>query len=86
MELTEVGTPYLHQEHLAEELELLSGTPVISEGQDIIEMETDKATVPVPSSVAGTVAKIVVSEGDTVPLGVALIVASGIWACWEALN
>src|SRR6056297_3528411 len=41
----------------------------ISKGQDIIEMETDKATVPVPSSVAGKVTKILVSEGDTVPIG-----------------
>lgn len=41
----------------------------ISSGQDIIEMETDKATVPVPSSVSGKVTKILVSEGDTVPIG-----------------
>ncbi|MCO8120756.1 2-oxo acid dehydrogenase subunit E2 [Stieleria sp. TO1_6] len=46
---------------------------VITEGQDIVEMETDKATVPVPSTVAGTVAKIVVGEGDTVPIGGVLI-------------
>ncbi|MGB0595587.1 MAG: 2-oxo acid dehydrogenase subunit E2 [Rubripirellula sp.] len=46
---------------------------VIDEGQDIIEMETDKATVPVPSSVAGTVTKILVGEGDTVPIGGALL-------------
>ncbi|MDG2219799.1 MAG: 2-oxo acid dehydrogenase subunit E2 [Rubripirellula sp.] len=46
---------------------------VINEGQDIIEMETDKATVPVPSSVAGTVTKILVGEGDTVPIGGALL-------------
>lgn len=42
---------------------------VISAGQDIIEMETDKATVPVPASSGGTVVKINVSEGDTVPIG-----------------
>lgn len=42
---------------------------VISAGQDIIEMETDKATVPVPASSGGTVTKILVSEGDTVPIG-----------------
>ncbi len=41
----------------------------ITEGQDIIEMETDKATVPVPASVGGTVTKILVGEGDTVPIG-----------------
>ncbi|QDV82034.1 2-oxo acid dehydrogenase subunit E2 [Planctomycetes bacterium TBK1r] len=46
---------------------------VISEGQDIVEMETDKATVPVPSSVSGKVSKIAVSEGDTVPIGGVLI-------------
>lgn len=46
---------------------------VIAAGQDIVEMETDKATVPVPSSVGGKVAKIVVSEGDTVPIGGVLI-------------
>ena len=42
---------------------------VISEGQDIVEMETDKATVPVPTSVGGKVTKILVSEGDTVLIG-----------------
>ncbi|WP_145388958.1 2-oxo acid dehydrogenase subunit E2 [Stieleria neptunia] len=46
---------------------------VISEGQDIVEMETDKATVPVPSSVSGKVSKIAVGEGDTVPIGGVLI-------------
>ena len=45
----------------------------IAEGQDIIEMETDKATVPVPSSMAGKVTKICVSEGDTVPIGGVLL-------------
>ena len=46
---------------------------VVTAGQDIIEMETDKATVPVPTSVAGKVTKILVSEGDTVPVGGGLI-------------
>ncbi|MCC9645136.1 2-oxo acid dehydrogenase subunit E2 [Rhodopirellula sp. JC740] len=46
---------------------------VITEGQDIVEMETDKATVPVPSDVGGKVTKISVSEGDTVPIGGVLI-------------
>ena len=41
----------------------------VTAGQDIVEMETDKATVPVPSSVAGKVTKILVGEGDTVPIG-----------------
>ncbi len=53
---------------------------VISAGQDIVEMETDKATVPVPSSVGGKVTKILISEGDTVPIGGSILeveVASG---------
>jgi len=35
MELTEVGTPYLHRAHLAEELALLPHGAVLSEGQDV---------------------------------------------------
>lgn len=31
----EVGTPYLHRRHLAQELAMLPGTTVISEGQDV---------------------------------------------------
>ena len=46
---------------------------VISQGQDIVEMETDKATVPVPATTGGTVTKILVSEGDTVPIGGAIL-------------
>jgi pyruvate dehydrogenase E2 component (dihydrolipoamide acetyltransferase) len=46
---------------------------VITAGQDIVEMETDKATVPVPASVGGKVSRIVVSEGETVPIGGVLI-------------
>ncbi len=46
---------------------------VIAEGDDIVEMETDKATVPVPSSVGGKVTKINVAEGDTVPVGGVLL-------------
>ena len=46
---------------------------VISEGDDIVEMETDKATVPVPASVGGKVVKVVVGEGDTVPIGGVLL-------------
>ena len=46
---------------------------VITEGQDIVEMETDKATVPVPSDIGGKVTAISVSEGDTVPIGGVLL-------------
>ena len=33
--LVEVGTPYLHRQHLAEELALLPTEPLLSEGQDV---------------------------------------------------
>jgi len=46
---------------------------VIKDGQDIVEIETDKATVPVPSSAAGKVTKILVKQGDSVPIGGTLI-------------
>ena len=35
MELVEVGTPYLHQEHLAMELAMLPAGVMLSEGQDV---------------------------------------------------
>jgi light-independent protochlorophyllide reductase subunit N len=35
MELTEIGTPYLHQHHLADELGLLPADVIISEDQDV---------------------------------------------------
>ena len=41
----------------------------IEKGQDLIELETDKATVTVPSSAAGTITKIHVAEGDTIAVG-----------------
>ena len=41
----------------------------VEEGQDLIELETDKATVTVPSSAAGKISKIHVGEGDTVAVG-----------------
>ena len=41
--------------------------------QGVVELETDKALVEVPSSVAGTVTKIHVSAGDSVPVGQVLL-------------
>jgi len=35
MQLIEVGTPYLHREHLAEELKLLPADVALTEGQDV---------------------------------------------------
>ena len=41
----------------------------VSEGQSLLELESDKATVEVPSTAAGVVKSLAVSEGDTVSEG-----------------
>ena len=47
---------------------------VIKKDQSIVEMETDKATVSVPSPLAGKILSIAIKEGQTVPIG--MVVAS----------
>lgn len=42
---------------------------VVSAGQDLIEVETGKATVPIPSPFAGQIVRIRVTIGDTIQLG-----------------
>ena len=51
----------------------------ITVGQELIDVETDKASMPVASEVAGTVEEIKVKAGDKVPVGgvVAVLMASG---------
>lgn len=49
----------------------------ISRDQPVVEIETDKAVVEVPSSVAGKVAKIHVNEGDTVKVGQVIVTVDG---------
>lgn len=45
----------------------------VSAGQSLIEIETDKATVPVPTPAAGTVVRLLVQQGDHVKVGQALV-------------
>lgn len=49
----------------------------VREGQALIELETDKATVPVPSPAAGRVARLLVRPGDHVRVGHALLELGG---------
>lgn len=49
----------------------------VSKGQDLIELETDKATVTVPSSADGTITKIHVAEGDTISVGAVIVSVEG---------
>jgi len=56
---------------------------LVSEGQEIaeddplVEIQTDKTTVEIPSPAAGTVSRILVDEGKVVPVGTVLIVIGG---------
>jgi pyruvate dehydrogenase E2 component (dihydrolipoamide acetyltransferase) len=53
---------------------------LVSEGQEIaeddplVEVQTDKTTVEIPSPAAGEVARILVAEGEVVPVGTVLVV------------
>ncbi|MBD0347523.1 MAG: 2-oxo acid dehydrogenase subunit E2 [Thermoleophilia bacterium] len=53
---------------------------LVSEGQDVaeddplVEIQTDKTTVEIPSPAAGTVRRILVGEGDVVAVGTVLVV------------
>lgn len=50
MQLTEVGTPYLHREHLQQELAWLPAGTVLSEGQDV-ERQLDRCRAQAPDLV-----------------------------------
>jgi pyruvate dehydrogenase E2 component (dihydrolipoamide acetyltransferase) len=47
----------------------------VSEGQAVMELETDKAVVEVPSSVSGTVKEILVKEGQKIKVGQVIFTA-----------
>ena len=48
---------------------LVSEGDVVEAGQPLIEIETEKATVELPSEAAGTITKIHVREGETITVG-----------------
>ncbi len=56
---------------------------LVAEGQEIaeddplVEIQTDKTTVEIPSPAAGTVTSILVAEGEVVPVGTVLVVIGG---------
>jgi len=50
MRLLEIGTPYLHRQHLAEELDLLPAGTMLSEGQDV-ERQLDRCRAARPDLV-----------------------------------
>jgi pyruvate/2-oxoglutarate dehydrogenase complex dihydrolipoamide acyltransferase (E2) component len=56
---------------------------LVQEGQEVgeddplVEIQTDKTTVEIPSPAAGTVSRIFVAEGEVVPVGTVLVVIGG---------
>jgi len=48
---------------------MISPGASIAEGQAVMELETDKAVIEVPSSVSGTVGEVRVKEGDKLRVG-----------------
>jgi pyruvate/2-oxoglutarate dehydrogenase complex dihydrolipoamide acyltransferase (E2) component len=56
---------------------------LVAEGQEVaeddplVEIQTDKTTVEIPSPAAGTVTRILVEEGKVVPVGTVLVVIGG---------
>ncbi|MEO9777654.1 MAG: dihydrolipoyllysine-residue acetyltransferase [Sedimentitalea sp.] len=56
---------------------LVSVGDVIAEEDPLVELESDKATMEVPSSAAGKVTEIKVSEGDKVSMGDVLLLVEG---------
>jgi pyruvate dehydrogenase E2 component (dihydrolipoamide acetyltransferase) len=56
---------------------MISPGAKVSEGQPVMELETDKAVVEVPSSVSGVVKEIQVKEGETVKVGQVIFTLEG---------
>ena len=64
---------------------------LVAEGQEIaeddplVEIQTDKATVEVPSPYSGTVLKILVAEGEIAPVGAELVVIGAAGESFDAV-
>ena len=56
---------------------LISRERSVSEGQPVMELETDKAVVEVPSSVSGVVREVKVEEGQKVKVGEVIFTLAG---------
>ena len=46
----------------------------VKQGEDLVEVETDKATMPFEASETGTLAHVAVREGEKVPVGALIAV------------
>ncbi len=59
---------------------LVSEGDALAEDQPVIELETDKAVIEVPSTVSGTVTKVLVAEGDRAQVGQAILMVEEVVA------
>ncbi len=78
-QLTEFKLPELGENIEQGDLVRLMVSPgaTVSAGQSVMELETDKAVVEVPSSVSGTVQEIRVKEGDRIKVGQVIFTVDG---------
>jgi len=56
---------------------LIKAGDAVAVDQPVMELETDKATVEVPSSIAGTVAEVKVKDGDRIDVGQVIFTVTG---------
>jgi pyruvate dehydrogenase E2 component (dihydrolipoamide acetyltransferase) len=56
---------------------LVAAGDTIEENQPVLELETDKATVEVPSSVSGVIKEVHIGEGETVSVGQLVLTLEG---------
>src|ERR1700681_4174711 len=56
---------------------MVSPGATVSEGQSVMELETDKAVVEVPSSVSGVVKDVRVKEGEKIKVGQVIFTLEG---------
>src|SRR5688572_33323723 len=56
---------------------LIKPGDTVAKDQPILELETDKATIEVPSTVSGTVKEIKVKQGDKVQVGQLVLTVDG---------
>src|SRR5215813_7527191 len=75
LSLTDFTLPELGENILAGDVlrVLVKPGDALAKDQPVLELETDKATIEVPSSVAGTVGEIKVKAGDKVKVGQAIL-------------
>src|SRR5206468_11260865 len=56
---------------------LVEAGAAVRQGQDLVEVETEKATMPIQAEAAGTVEKLLVKPGDKVKVGTVLLTLNG---------